>query len=596
MRKKMKFNTRLNIGLVMIIFFTLITNEISAQAPTIQDCFGAIPVCQNIYSENRVPDGFGTFEETTMFDGCLPIDSNSIYYTFTVNRSGTFGFLITPNFIQDDYDWALFDITNITCDDIANNRSSAVSCNNAGDNVGPSSPDLNCYGPTGATGATNLNEQGVGCYETTYGRGSTPFNDFVNVTKGNIYVLQVANWSRSPNGYTIDFSLGTADIFDSEPPQATNNSNDYICPQSGDGFSSFPIQFNENIKCNSIDESNFTITGPGGPYSFNLVSDECGLGAEYSKNFDLFVQPPLDAGDFVLEMNPNDNYKILDVCDNQSLPLSKPFSYDACALGNVKEIECDDGDPDTIFDKEIVLTCNNDVVCIPCMGRCGKFYDETEQLCENDTIALRTGELVWEAGTYQTILTAVNGCDSVLRTFVEELPRIGLQLEEQYFGFFDEINVLEASVIIDDPIYSWEPSDILSCSDCPNPEVLVGTFLEQIFTVTVTDEDTGCQSAKNINVLITDYNALYMPNAFSPNADGVNDLLSLNYTGALQTAYWVVYNRYGQKIFETNSISDSWNGTFKGIRQPLGVYVYYASATFPNNITLQSKGNITLVR
>jgi len=585
----MNVNNKLNIGLVVAIFLTLTTDELLAQTPTIQDCYGAIPVCQNIYTENKVPDGIGAFQEASRFDGCVPIDSNSIWYTFTVNRSGRFGFLITPNNIYDDYDWALFEITNINCDDIVNNSSRVVSCNNAGDNF--DFQPLRCNGPTGATGATNFTMMNAGC-----DYNQSPFNDLVSVQEGNIYVLQIVNWTRSPNGYTIDFSLGDAGIFDEEPPMASNNSNNYICTQSGEGVSSIPIKFNENIKCNTINENNFIITGPGGPYSFNLVSDECGLGAEYSKNFDLFVQPPLAPGEFTFEMNPNSNFQILDVCDNQSLPYSTTFNYDACALGNVTERECDDGDPETIFDKETVLKCDEDIVCVPCKGVCGAFYDENVKLCEGDTVQLQTGKEVWQAGFDQVILTAVNGCDSVLRSFVEENPKIGLQLAEEYFGFFREINTLQASVDITNPVFNWQPNDILSCSDCPNPVILATNRYEQILTLSVTDYDTGCQSTGEIYVLITDYNALYMPNAFSPNNDGTNDVLLLKYTGALQNVKWVVYNRYAQKVFETNNINDAWDGTLDGMPQPIGVYVYYAEATFPNNTLIKSKGNITLVR
>jgi len=585
----MKVSTKLNIGLAVTTFFALITNALLAQTPTIQDCFGAIPVCKNVYSEEKAPEGNGNFTEVEEYDGCVPIEESSIWYTFTVNRSGDFGFLITSNNINDDYDWALFDITNITCDDIINNSNHVVSCNNAGDNL--DFMPRRCNGFTGATGATNLTSVGSGCEP-----GNSPFNDLVPVIEGNIYALLIVNWTGSQFGYEIDFSLGSAGIFDEKPPEASNNSNSYICTQSDDGFSSIPIQFNENIKCNTIDESNFSIVGPGGPYNFTLVSDECGLGAEYSKNFDLFVSPVLTNGEFVFEMNPINSFEILDVCDNASLPYTKTFSYDACAFGNVTERACDDGDPETIFDKEIVLNCDNEVICEPCKGVCGAFYDETIKLCENDTVLLQVGDLVSQAGFYQEILKAVNGCDSVLRSFVEENPKIGLQLAEQYFGFIDETNILETSVNIANPLYSWEPADILSCADCASPIVLATTYLEQIFTLTVTDEDTGCQATDLVDVLITDYNALYMPNAFSPNSDGINDFLNLNYTGGLQTVRWMLYNRYGQKLFETSVISDYWDGTYKGEKQPLGVYVYYAEATFPNNIVIKSKGNITLVR
>ena len=113
--------------IVCICYF----NVTNAQVPTIQDCLGALPVCQNVYSESRSPSGEGNYTNE-IFTGtsCLNDgETNSIWYTFKVNKTGNFGFLITPNDLDDDYDWALYNITNASCGDIISDQSMMVSCN-----------------------------------------------------------------------------------------------------------------------------------------------------------------------------------------------------------------------------------------------------------------------------------------------------------------------------------------------------------------------------------------------------------------------------------------------------------------------------------
>ena len=141
---------------LLSIFGLLFSIHLTAQTPTVQDCFGAIPVCQQVYSETTSASGDGNYpsEVSTNFT-CTAGELNSIWYSFTVNNSGDFGFLITPNNSNDDYDWVLYNITNITCDEISNSPSSVVSCNAAGGG--------SCNGETGATGQTNFNNQGGGC-------------------------------------------------------------------------------------------------------------------------------------------------------------------------------------------------------------------------------------------------------------------------------------------------------------------------------------------------------------------------------------------------------------------------------------------------
>jgi len=99
---------------ISIVFITTLT--LTSQVPTIQDCLGAIPICQTVYTESQSPSGDGNYVDELNPDfTCLAFESNAIWYTFTTNASGNFGFLVTPNNITDDFDWALYNITGKQC-------------------------------------------------------------------------------------------------------------------------------------------------------------------------------------------------------------------------------------------------------------------------------------------------------------------------------------------------------------------------------------------------------------------------------------------------------------------------------------------------
>ena len=88
---------------------------------------------------------------------------------------------------------------------------------------------------------------------------------------------------------------------------------------------------------------------------------------------------------------------------------------------------------------------------------------------------------------------------------------------------------------------------------------------------------------------------LFFPTGFSPNGDGENDALKLE--GAfIEEAYWVVYNRWGEKVFEANSADDVWDGRFHGTPQPAETYGYYLRVRCIGGELWEKKGNVTLLR
>jgi gliding motility-associated-like protein len=109
----------------------------------------------------------------------------------------------------------------------------------------------------------------------------------------------------------------------------------------------------------------------------------------------------------------------------------------------------------------------------------------------------------------------------------------------------------------------------------------------------------GCSMVKPINVVIipsTDP-VIYAPNAFTPNNDGLNDMFKIKALGELTIHHFKIYNRWGQVIFNTADISNSWNGKFTGNDQPMGTYIWYLDGYdeyYKKNFT--KNGAVTLVR
>ncbi len=302
--------------MLRITFFfigTLITTVIQAQAPSVQDCLGAIPICQQIYDGDPIPAGIGDVMDFESDDTCFPFETNSIWYTFTVNNTGQFGFVLTPDFDYQDFDWVLFDITNANCEDLFDNPSLVVSCNSAGGNE--------CNGQTGATGASIYQQQGSNCsnFPPDINNGYTAFNDLIDVVAGNTYALCVSDFSLSPLGYTLDFGLSAGiGIYDDIPPFVDNV--DYLDPCGGQEIL---VQFSEFIQCSTIDASNFQLSGPGGPYSLTLSSANCDANGNFSKEFILHISPPIppDATTNLI-LDVDGSTEALDLCDNPSEPAS----------------------------------------------------------------------------------------------------------------------------------------------------------------------------------------------------------------------------------------------------------------------------------
>jgi gliding motility-associated-like protein len=102
--------------------------------------------------------------------------------------------------------------------------------------------------------------------------------------------------------------------------------------------------------------------------------------------------------------------------------------------------------------------------------------------------------------------------------------------------------------------------------------------------------DTTCQQVAALVTPLAD-----VPNAFSPNGDGINDFIGVRGYGVAKMS-WNIFNRWGQLVFSSTSIDNKWDGRYKGTLQPQDVYAYTLNITFTDNTVLRKKGDITLLR
>ncbi|NVO03671.1 MAG: gliding motility-associated C-terminal domain-containing protein [Bacteroidetes bacterium] len=142
-------------------------------------------------------------------------------------------------------------------------------------------------------------------------------------------------------------------------------------------------------------------------------------------------------------------------------------------------------------------------------------------------------------------------------------------------------------------IYSWSPTSDLSCSDCPNPTA--NPLATTIYQLIVTDNN-GCIATDTMTVFVEQKcGEVYIPNAFSPNNDTQNDFVCA-FGNCIQVLNFTIYDRWGEKVFETNDPKTCWDGRFKGEILNSGVFVYYMTATLFTGEIIKKQGNINLFR
>ena len=143
--------------------------------------------------------------------------------------------------------------------------------------------------------------------------------------------------------------------------------------------------------------------------------------------------------------------------------------------------------------------------------------------------------------------------------------------------------------------YTWTPGDYLSCTACMNP--VASPTVNYTYSVTVSDNHSCFERVNTYTVYIEPKSSLDVPTAFTPNGDGINDLINVNGWGIKKLKYFKVFNRWGELIYETSDLKAGWDGYYKGVPQNMETYVYQAEAeTYIDAEPIKKTGYFKLIR
>ncbi len=141
--------------------------------------------------------------------------------------------------------------------------------------------------------------------------------------------------------------------------------------------------------------------------------------------------------------------------------------------------------------------------------------------------------------------------------------------------------------------YLWSPANVLNNPALQNPIATLNN--DTRFTLIVKDP-LGCTGTSSVLVKVYIGSTYYIPNAFTPNGDGLNDVFHATAPGIQKTYYFRIYNRRGQLMYESNDATKGWDGTYRNVLQPSAVYVWTIKGVDAFGKDSFLKGTVTLIR
>jgi gliding motility-associated-like protein len=241
--------------------------------------------------------------------------------------------------------------------------------------------------------------------------------------------------------------------------------------------------------------------------------------------------------------------------------------------------------------KEDTLICNGDPVQLWVSGGTGNYlwYPSANLSCSNCPNPISTG---LGTTTYYAVLLDPHGCQDTLDVTISIQPPFTMDLLNNdttiYLGESVQLNVVGNA-----PFLYWSPTEYLGFSQSNDP---VATPLEDItYVVTGVSLLQGCPQVDSVHIKVI-MQDVFIPNAFTPNGDGVNDFFHVTARKLITVQEFMIMNRWGMPVFSTQDISKGWDGKYKGVDQDMGVYYYLIRVAYPNGRTQLLKGDLTLLR
>ena len=516
-----------------------------------QDCPTASVLCDKSPFVVQVVTGSGTIPNEAN-GTCLGQENQTTWFKWTAANNGTLTFVITPLQLGDDLDFALFEIPDINSCTRTLIRCVASSCDS--EQALPSGLDL----------TSTDTEEDFNCEAN-----EDNFVRFIDMVQGQSYALMINNFTSSGLGFNMEWG-GTGEFLGPDPEFSILPMDSLACDEE------FVVINNSTSPPGIIiTDYNWVFGERAVPAGSNLENPGPVVYEKFGQKF-IVLEVTTDKGCIVTEV----------------LPLyAEPCCDDLADIG-INTLEVNDlicpGVPDGSF-------------TVDGFGGSPEYEFAINQ-SDNYNEETTFGTLF--SGTYQVNIIDIKGCeDSILVDINEPIPVIPdagpdqetilgfpADLDGSWAPLSSNVDILWTSVPVDDN---------MSCTDCPNPIVTppgTTTYYMQITTA------EGCVSIDSVTVRVKLERPIYAPNVFSPNNDGTNDFFNIfTNLAAEQTELLRVYDRWGELVYEGENVPlnddrEGWDGMINNQKASQGVYGWYAKIRFIDNVVVEFKGDVAIVR
>ena len=487
---------------------------------------------------------------------CIMDERNSTWYKWTCLDAGSLTFDITPLNPNDDIDFVVYELPN-GIDDCS--QKIELRCMLSGENTGaPLSEWEPCTGPTGlSVGDTDLGET-CGCQP-----GDNNYVSAIQMEVGKVYAIGINNFSGSGNGFSLSFG----------------GSGTFAGPIADFEIIPVEVECDREVMINDLSSYvNGTILSKTWFFAEDAIPPSGSGNGPFAVTF-----PSIGTKLVVLTLETEEGCLVTEILELEVL--------ECCAFDSNINLAIDNfGDPN----------CSNTADgFIDVSGGGG---DPAYSYSINDGPFQPNSNFInLPAGAYDIEVIDIKGCVDDVAVILEGPPPLVVdagpdQTVDLGFSAIISATVSPAGSVVD---VQWTPDTLLSCSTCLDLTLIPPG--QTTYTITVIDED-GCIATDEITIFVRDVRPVFIPNAFTPNGDGINDFFSaFGGPATTQINLFQIYDRWGELVWEkenfpVNAEIEGWNGKFRGQPSHEGVYVYYALVGFIDGKEILFEGDFTLLR
>lgn len=253
---------------------------------------------------------------------------------------------------------------------------------------------------------------------------------------------------------------------------------------------------------------------------------------------------------------------------------------------------------DSVYIKNIFVeaTSSNDTIVCPgnpvdIWVEGGEFYYWTPEEYAHPNTAPAITVNPPTSTLFEALVTDSIGCWDVEQVMVAHYPKPSVTTNPDYYGILGDEVVLEANGSSVHGNYTWYPQEYLNCVNCPF------TSAKPPFGMTYTVEfvdQNGCVASDDVTIYFDPL--VYVPNAFTPNGDGGNDFFKPVLNNVGDEFELLIFNRWGEVIFETNDRFDYWDGTYQGKDAKDGTYIWRIIYADLEGNKAELMGHVTILR